>query len=86
MPEPILCPLRTSVYQPGCSTVAVNPFEQTRMADLISSRVIIEALQGYAPGLQVPDIYAGFISLSCLMLHRIALPVVSKWSAWHVAV
>jgi hypothetical protein len=56
VPEPILCPLRTSVYQPGCSTVAVNPFEQTRMADLISSRVIIEALQGYAPGLQVPDI------------------------------
>ena len=23
MPEPILCPLRTSSYQPGCSTVAV---------------------------------------------------------------
>ena len=27
-----VCPLRTSLYQPGCSTVAVNPFEQTRMA------------------------------------------------------
>jgi hypothetical protein len=35
VPEPILCPLRTSVYQPGCSTVAVKPFEQTRMADLL---------------------------------------------------
>jgi hypothetical protein len=36
--------------------VAVKPFEQTRMADLISSRMIIEALQGYAPGMQIPDI------------------------------
>ena len=36
--------------------VAVKPFEQTRMADLISSWMIMEALQGYAPGMQVPDI------------------------------
>ena len=38
----------TRAYQPGCSTVAVNPFEQTPMADLISSRVIIKALQEFA--------------------------------------
>jgi hypothetical protein len=30
-----LCPLCTSAYQPGCSTVAVKSLEQTRMADLI---------------------------------------------------
>jgi hypothetical protein len=37
VPEPILCPLRTSVYQRGCSTVAVKPFEKTSTADLVTS-------------------------------------------------
>jgi hypothetical protein len=27
--------VRTSLYQPGCSTVAVNPFEQTQVIDLL---------------------------------------------------
>ena len=48
-----LCPLRTSSYQPGCSTVAVNTFEQTRMADLIpgDNRGIAEVSTGLAsPG------------------------------------
>ena len=49
------------------------------MADLVSSWVIIEALQGYALGLQVPDIQAGFLSLPCCVLHRIAFSVVSEW-------
>ncbi len=40
---------------PVAVRVAVKLFEQTRMADC-SLRVIIEALQGYAPGLQVPAI------------------------------
>ena len=30
-----VCPLRTSLYRPGCSTVAVNLFEHTRMANLL---------------------------------------------------
>jgi hypothetical protein len=41
---------------PVAVTVAVNPFEQTQVTNLVSSWVIIEVLQGYAPGLQVPDI------------------------------
>jgi hypothetical protein len=28
------CPLCTGAYQSGCSTVAVNPFEQTQLADV----------------------------------------------------
>jgi hypothetical protein len=31
----LACSLRASLYPPGCSTVAVDPFEQTRMADLL---------------------------------------------------
>jgi hypothetical protein len=32
--EHLLCPLRTNLYQPGCSTVAVNPFDHlTRLLD-----------------------------------------------------
>jgi hypothetical protein len=31
----LLCPLRTGPYRPGCSTVAVNSFEQTGTADLL---------------------------------------------------
>jgi hypothetical protein len=27
----------------------------------------------------MPHIYRGFLSLTCCVLHRIALPVVSKW-------
>jgi hypothetical protein len=30
-------------------------------------------------GLQIPHIQAGFISLPCPVLHRIAFPVVSQW-------
>ena len=28
------CPLRTGAYRSGCGTVAVNPFEQTQLADV----------------------------------------------------
>jgi hypothetical protein len=31
--EPILCPLRTSRYQPGCSTVAVHAWSSIRARD-----------------------------------------------------
>jgi hypothetical protein len=31
----VLCPLRTSLYQPGGSTVAVKPLAQSRMTDLL---------------------------------------------------
>jgi hypothetical protein len=31
----LICPLHTSLYWPGCTTVAVNPPVQTRMGDLL---------------------------------------------------
>ncbi len=45
-----LCPLCTSAYQPGCSTVAVKSFEQTRMVDLIpgDNRGVAEVSTGLA--------------------------------------
>src|SRR5215210_7111207 len=68
-----LCPLRTSTYQPGCSTVAVNPFEQTPMTNRITSNQS-----------DVPDIRTGCKSaypgvLLCPVLRRITFPVVSEW-------
>jgi hypothetical protein len=36
--EDLLCPPRTELYRPGCSTVAVNSNDLTRMADLLSLR------------------------------------------------
>jgi hypothetical protein len=75
--EHLLCPPRTSLYWPGCSTVAVNPFEQLRWLTY-SSRVIIEALQGFARACQSP-LSKGFFSLACRVLYRIAPAVVSEW-------
>ena len=41
MPEPILCPLRTSPYQPGCSTVAV-PLRVSRGSHVVRHQAVAE--------------------------------------------
>jgi hypothetical protein len=42
--EHLLGPPRTNLYQPGCSTVAVNPLEQIRMADLLITSLLEHVL------------------------------------------
>jgi hypothetical protein len=34
-------------------------------------------------GLQIPHFQRVFLSAGCLVLHRIALPVVSEWCQYH---
>jgi hypothetical protein len=53
--------------------------EQTRTADLISLRVMHQALPGCAGRLQNPHIQALLLYVPCPWLHRIAFPVVSEW-------
>ena len=55
----LLCPLCTSVYQPGCSTVAVNPFEQTQVADLLFTNDN-RGVAGARPGLASPGYLSRF--------------------------
>jgi hypothetical protein len=72
-----LCPLRASAYQPGCSTVAVNPSKQPRMAKLLIAND--DPLVGrVCTLLPTPHILALIICVSCLELHLIALAVVSE--------
>src|SRR5215212_1460342 len=52
--------------------------ERTRTADLISLRVIIHALQGFARACR-SRISKPVSSLACHALYRIAFPVVSEW-------
>ena len=46
MPEPILCPLRTGSYQPGCSTLAIPLDTGSEAADV--SEVMRQANVGLA--------------------------------------
>ncbi len=69
------CPLRTGAYQPGCSTVAVNPFEQPRMAGpLIKSDS--QGATEICTSPQISHIQANFSSPACRVLHNYCVAVV----------
>src|SRR5215210_153595 len=42
--EHLLCPLSTEAFRPGCSTVAVHPFELPRIADLLITSLLPQVL------------------------------------------
>jgi hypothetical protein len=67
VPETILCPLPTSVYQPGCSTVAVNPSESARM-DLLLIKGDNRGVAGTCTGLARPAYLSRFLcsALPCV--------------------
>src|SRR4051812_7717833 len=64
-------PLRTDPYRPGCSTVAVNPFEQPPLADIITDDKVLQSLHELHIPYLCDLVFSG--------LHRIAFPAVSEW-------
>ena len=65
-------PLRTDPYRPGCSTVAVNPFEQTPLADIITDdNKVLQSLHELHIPYLCDLVFSG--------LHRIAFLVVLEW-------
>jgi hypothetical protein len=60
------------------SPVAVNPLEQTLLANLITSDN--RGVAAVCTGLASLGYLGRFLSLPCRVLHRIAFAVVSEWS------
>ena len=59
-------------YQPGCSTVPVNPFEQTPLADIITDdNKVLQSLHELHFPYLCDLVFSG--------LHRMAFLVVSEW-------